>query len=487
MKKLISLVLALAMLFVIGLAYAADTITISVDSSGDPDENAADEVYTAYKIFDVVKAESITGDVTTDSSIEAQGSDEADTGYAYTIDTSSPWYSVVSTKLTDYITLTDIAGNSSKKSVSLKDGVANTEATAIAMAGILAANVPSGATGISVTLGESEEADPGYYLIVSSIGSNLILGTTDINITQKNTYPSIEKTEKDEDNDNYGDTVEVAVGDTIDYKVVVSVPDSAKVDITVTDTMFEGLTYDQTAGLTVKVDGTALTADTDYVVGDATAQSWILTIKPTDATKGKEVEITFKATVNDKSIGVADTSKKNEVKLDFSNFSQTDSVVYTTSASSIFKYDGATEYNADNVKKLSGVKFTLKEGNAEFTVSKAEAGYYYYDANGSSEVVTDDDGMIIIRGLDSEKTYTLTETKTNDGYNMLDAPVTLTLVKDDNTYSADPTSAQHNIPNNQGTVLPSTGGIGTTIFYVIGGILLVGAAIILVARHKASE
>lgn len=486
MKKLISLVLALAMLFVIGLAYAADTITISVDSSGDSDENVADEVYTAYKIFDVVKAESITGNVTTDSSIEAQGSDEADTGYAYTIDTSSPWYSVVSTKLTDYITLTDIAGNSSKKSVSLKNGVANTEATAIAMAGILAANVPSGAENISVTLGQSKSADPGYYLIVSSIGSNLILGTTDISITQKNTYPSIEKTEKDEDSD-YGTTVEVAVGDTIDYKVVVSVPDSAKVDITVTDTMFEGLTYDQTTGLAVKVGETALTADTDYVVGDATAQSWILTIKPTDATKGKDVEITFKATVNDKSIGVADTSKKNEVKLDFSNFSQTDSVVYTTSASSIFKYDGATEYNADNVKKLSGVKFTLKEGAAEFTVSKAEAGYYYYDANGSSEVVTDDDGMIIIRGLDSDKTYTLTETETNDGYNMLDAPVTLTLVKDDNTYSADPTSAQLNIPNNQGTILPSTGGIGTTIFYVIGGVLLVGAAIILVARRKASE
>ena len=139
------------------------------------------------------------------------------------------------------------------------------------------------------------------------------------------------------------------------------------------------------------------------------------------------------------------------------------------------------------MKKLEGVKFTLKEGDAEFKVTKAADGYYYYDAAGSSEVVTDANGMIIIRGLDGDKTYTLTETATNAGYNLLDGPVTLTLVADNDTYSADPTSAQSNIPNNSGTVLPSTGGMGTTLFYVVGGMMVLCAVVLLITKKRVGK
>ena len=465
----------------------ADTITISVDSSGTPDENTNAEVYSAYKIFDVVKAASVTDPVTTDDSVAAQPADPLPTGFNYTIAKNSVWYDTVSTKLTNYITLTEIASDQDNMTVSLKDGVAANEATAKAIAAILEENIPEeGANPIQVTLGSPATADPGYYLIVSTIGSNLILGTTNIVIVQKNTYPTLEKLEKDEDATDYGTTAEVAVGDVIDYQVTVNVPAAAKADIVLTDTMFEGLTYDQTTGLTVKVGETALTEDTDYKVGTATANSWILTIKATDATKGKDVVVTFKATVNEKSIGVADTAKKNSVQLDFSNFRQTDDVPYTTKASAIFKYDGATTATDANVKKLEGVKFTLKEGTAEFPVTKHTEGYYYYDAeNGSSEVVTDKDGLIVIRGLDGDKTYTLTETETLAGYNLLDGPLTLALAADTNEYEASPTSATP-VPNNQGTVLPSTGGIGTTIFYALGSALVIGAGVILVAKKRVN-
>ncbi len=500
MKKIFALLIAMIMVLSLGISALAadDKITISVDPTGDPDENTAAEVYDAYLIFDVVKASTITGDVTTDNTIAAQGESgyTAPTGFAYTIAKDSKWYSVVSTLLGDYITLKAIPGDATKDVVVLKDGVANNEATAKAIAAILEANIPTDAPKSQVTLEQAATVAPGYYLIVSSIGTNLILGTTDIKITQKNQYPSIVKKEKDEDMTEWGDTAEVAVGDTIDYQVTVHIPATAKVDTIVTDTMFAGLTYDQTTGLTVKVGETALTANTDYVVGTATAQSWILTIKPTAATKDKDVVITFTATVNKDSIGVADANKKNSVQLDFSNFRQTDEVVYTTSAAAIFKYDGA-----DNTA-LAGIEFTLKEvtpaapaptGSAagaptatEIKVTKHADGYYYYDENGSSTVVTGADGLIIIRGLDGDKTYTLTETKTLPGYNMLDADVTLELTKDDDEYAATAQSAKQ-VANNKGTILPSTGGIGTTIFYVIGIVLVIGASVILVSRRRMSE
>lgn len=476
MKKL--MVVLVAVLLVMSMTsriYADDSITISVDASGTPDENTAAEVYSAYKIFDVVKADSITGDVTTDDSIAAQPADPLPSGFAYTIDKNSKWYSVVSTQLTDYITLTAIAGDATKETVTLKDGVEATEATAKAIAAILEENIPEDAPVVQVTLGTAAEAAPGYYLIVSSIGSNLILGTTDITITQKNTYPTIEKLQKDEDASEYAESgVTVAVGDVINYQITVSVPESAKADLIVSDTMFAGLTYDDTS-LTV-TPGTYTTLPNTDAHYDANA-TWQIVITPSNANKGQDVVITFSATVNTDSIGVKDDVKKNTVVLDFSNFRQSDEVSYTTKASSIVKIDGKTE------EELEGVKFTLKEDGTEFPVTLHAEGYYYYDANGSSEVVTDADGLIVIRGLDGDKTYTLTETETLEGYNLAKDPITLELVADDNNYSPDEPTP---VPNNQGTVLPSTGGIGTTIFHVAGAALVLGAGIILISKKRVN-
>ncbi len=485
MKKFVSILLAAMLVFVLAIpAFADDTITISVDASGSEDTNTANEVYKAYKIFDVVKADSITGDVTTDDSIAAQSSDPyvAPKGFAYTISTTSEWYSVVSTNLTGYITLQSIASDSTKKVVKLKDGVANNEATAIAIAGILEANMPAGAASTDVTLTSSANVAPGYYLIVSSIGSNLILGTSDINITQKNKYPTLSKTEKDADATDYAKTVNVAVGDTISYKVSVNVPATAKVDIVITDTLDASLDY-KADSLAVKVGENALTAGTDYVVDTASGQTIKVTIKPTAATKNNTVVISYDATVNAKGITTADTNKKNSVVLDFSKFQLKDTTSYVLKASSLYKYDGDTN------EKLPGVKFELKQGETAINVTKHADGYYYIDSASTSNniVETDANGMIIIRGLDADKTYTLTEKETVKGYNMLENPVELSLVADDGTYTADAASASHKIANYQGTVLPSTGSIGTTIFYVIGGVLIAAAGILLITKKRMSR
>ena len=99
---------------------------------------------------------------------------------------------------------------------------------------------------------------------------------------------------------------------------------------------------------------------------------------------------------------------------------------------------------------------------------------------GATETITTNGDTVRIYGLDSDvQDYKLQETKApTGGYNVLKDPVPITPGK-----NLDPVD----IENNEGTVLPSTGGSGTTIFYVIGGLLIIGAGIVLVARRKVHE
>lgn len=102
------------------------------------------------------------------------------------------------------------------------------------------------------------------------------------------------------------------------------------------------------------------------------------------------------------------------------------------------------------------------------------------------------DGRVVFTGL-GEGTYTLKETNTLPGYNTIDdITFTITFNRDDNTFSTNSSiisvgannTLQSDIVNHSGSLLPSTGGIGTTIFYVVGGILVIGAGILLVTKRR---
>ena len=335
----------------------------------------------------------------------------------------------------------------------------------------------------------------GYYYITSTLGTNAIvqtLGATTID--EKNKYPSVDKKQKDADTADYTDNnVGVAVGDEVFYQITVNVPAATSDVIKVTDTMSEGLDFKTPNDITVtgygagtqaKVDGRTFTIVLDKNIGAATTST-----------------ITFTAVVNKDAI--VDTGKKNKVEIEYGNYHNEDTVYYDIYRAGAFKYDGA------DGKELAGVKFILTkkvgENDVELNVTKHKDGYYYVDANGSSEVTTDANGFILIRGLDNKgDTYKLTETETLTGYNLLSAPVTLKLTKDVvGPYAPSVDSVDRNdknipleeqttyvelvtIANNTGSLLPSTGGIGTTIFYIIGGILIVAGVAYFIVRRKAS-
>ena len=528
-RKLAALLIALVVC--LGFSVAAFGATITVENS-DPgtDLDQRREEYTAYKIFDAVKANGTT--------INTDGVVQTATGpITYKINKTNDWFDVLFNE-DEYFTpkegniwftVASIPGEADTFQVIPAAGFTadaeDAETQAKAAAAWLLAN-KGDITGIPLQIGENT-VDDGYYLITSSLGTNLGLATTDIpmEIVEKNTYPTIDKKQNDVSADGtYADTkLNVAVGDTIWYSVDVVIPASAKGDIVVTDTMTAGLTYDSTAGLawSVSGDGT-IAADegetkNDYKVETTPENAaWKVTIHATDNTRGKTVTIKYAATVNASAVGT-DLTRKNEAVLEYSHFSMKDEVLYTIYATGAIKFDGATvKKNGDAlvlddtgniqqkdtetaIKYLASAEFELYAGDTQVKVSKHNDGYYYPDTEGTEKITSDANGQIIIRGLDSDKTYTLKETKAPNGYNLMSGNTTeLSLAVDtkanvaitageaeDTTYLAAANVLK--IENKQGSLLPATGGIGTTIFIIAGGVIVAAAVVLLIAKKRAGS
>ena len=131
---------------------------------------------------------------------------------------------------------------------------------------------------------------------------------------------------------------------------------------------------------------------------------------------------------------------------------------------------------------MSGAKFKLKDGEGNYVnLVEVTAGEVYRVATDADTTTTQEmttaGKQITINGLDADIDYSLEETKAPDGgYNALTEDVPLE--KEGTTF------INTEIENNKGTVLPSTGGIGTTIFYIIGAVLVLGAGILLVTRRR---
>lgn len=228
---------------------------------------------------------------------------------------------------------------------------------------------------------------------------------------------------------------------------------------------------------------------------------------------GAKLEITYTATVNEKVLNsdAADAEHKNTVTVtptttDGAGEPNTDDETVYTAIINIDKYAENKENKEDTSKKLAGAKFVLKNSDGKF-YTWVEAGT---DAEGKETpahvewvdtreeateenkgiVTTDDKGAASFKGL-KPGTYTLVEIEAPAGYNKLDKDVTVEIkVTDENDQ---PVETQANITqpsavaNSTGALLPSTGGIGTTIFYVVGGVLVVGAAILLMTRKRVRD
>lgn len=342
----------------------------------------------------------------------------------------------------------------------------------------------------------------GYYLIDTSLGSLCSLDTTQpsVEIYEKNSTPTVTKAVKEDSTGGFGETATIDVIDTIYYQLTVNTGTNSHgagtgVDdnYVITDVLPTGIAYNTGS---VAIEGWTL--DEDYTV-NYTGQTLTITLLAGEdkALSGlgqnENVIITYNAAVNGTvKIGHSE-GNVNNVTLTYKNQKFKDSAtVYTYSIGGIGEGAPFTKVDGKDNKPLAGVKFVLMSGGNYATFADGKlTGWNGTEKGETSQLVTDDQGHIYACGLDAG-TYTLKETATLPGYNLLSATIEV-VINDDGTVTYDylgdevPASGTIVVENNSGTELPSTGGMGTTIFYTLGGVLVVGAAILLVTKKRVHD
>ena len=379
----------------------------------------------------------------------------------------------------------------------------------------------------------------GYYLIKNkSVNpteayTDFILEVVkDVKITPKGQKPTLDKQIKHNESGQWGDVGDNQIGDTVEFRTITTVPNTTgytKYDYEIHDEMSIGLTSKVTAtsGITIKIDDREeLGRDYYTVTVDSTnANNFSVKVDILKAIKEGKIEegdnlYTYYTGVLNEDANVYDKgNQQNTAYLQYSNNPHDNTTKGETPHVTV--YDWTFKMNvqkidgADKEKELKDAKFVLsKNGTVGLgTISEdgtpAETGnlikLVYDPADKTYRVATASDentiyvmtaGNITIKGLDDAVDYYLYETKAPAGYNRLTEPVkfrinatytsagsrpdVLTKVGDE----AAVTGLKVSVENNAGTTLPSTGGMGTTVFYVVGGGLMAVAVVLLVTKKR---
>lgn len=347
--------------------------------------------------------------------------------------------------------------------------------------------------------------DLGYYLVDTTLGTLCSLDTTNPNavMQEKNEVPTNVKTVEEDSTGNYGEKDDADIGQTVNFKSTITAQAGAE-NYVFHDTMSAGLTYTGVTGITLNgttVDASNYVLSAPAVDGDtfdiSFNQAFCDTLKAND-----QIVISYTATLNENAV-IAGDGNPNTSKLSYGDSSNTkftpDSQTKTyTWDVDVFKYAESTTGEGKDAKTeevaLAGATFTLSknadgsnpialvsEGNNVYRVAKTgETGTVI-------EITTDVTGKFTVKGLDAD-TYYLTETAAPAGYNKLAGPVTIVIGENgvvNGTTEAPQGVAEVKVLNNTGAELPSTGGIGTTIFYAVGIILMAGAVFFVVRRKRS--
>ena len=495
-RKLASLLLALVMVFALATTAFAQDVTVTGGTGSITISNAAKgETYTIYKLFD--------------ATVNADGSSIAYTG---TIPDSLKDY--FSADANGYISATSAAKDGENMSEGLKTALKAWTATATA-----AATAESDGSALNF-----KELAYGYYVVTTTQGDQVIsVDSTMPNVTivdkNSSTPKDLSKTASSND---------VSIGDTVTYTVSFKTSNyygagtEAKeiVSYTIEDTLPEFLSNVTVTSIIVDNDGNNATAGDQFGVTAQFANKKIVIDWYDEVNNkflydnGATVTITYTAVVTDKA-AIDGNGNTNKV-----------TVTWTTKGGdepgpdkvetdeTIFTYAIALKKVNNKGNALPGAVFEFPF----YVKSTADAnGAYIYagttaGAGLTNQITTPDSGVIVVKGVKSGS-YEITEVTAPAGYNKLTAPVTVQAVKTSSTsthttvyldkdgnvvdVSAKEIEVKVDIDtiaatavvvvNKAGTELPSTGGMGTTVFYVLGAVLVMGAVVLLVTKKRMSD
>ena len=495
-KKFASLLLALVMVLTMTATVFAEGTTYSITINN----SAEGHTYEAYQIF--------TGDLsgTTLSNI-VWGSGVSEAGQT-------------------------ALGDAAAKAETLK-----TEANAKAFAKEVAPYLTTAASSAN-TVNDGKYVisglDAGYYLVkdqdLSLTGDNdsyteyIVKVVSNTTATPKSDVPEVQKKVKDINDStdttktDWQDSADYDIGDSVPFQLKATLADNVSsyttYKVVFHDTQSKGLTYNNDAKVYIdgiETNGFTVTA-TVNADGTTTLTVSCDDVKALGAGNSSVITVEYTATLNENAV-LGSAGNPNEVYLEYSNNpnksesgnnetgeTPKDVVIVFTYKTIINKVTKNPDYDPDvegskEYIPLTGAEFTLEKYNEE--TDKWEAITVVKNTAGTT---------FTFSGLD-DGNYRLTETTTPAGYNSID-PIEFTItaehaVLSDNpaltslsgnvttgaiTFTSNTTDGSLNtdVVNNAGSTLPETGGMGTTIFYIVGAMLVIGAGIVLITRKRMS-
>ena len=478
MRKVLSVLLVLAMILSLGaMAVSAAEVKDGVITVTDAQKG---ETYSLYKLFDLSYDQENTP---TKFAYTYTKNGEADAFLTALQAQESPF------ALEEIKTTVD-AG---KYNVTLKDGKKDVDVVKFLKDN--AASLPKPQTKEAGTDGNLvfDQLDHGYYYLTSTSGTLVTLdsNTPTVDVQDKNEAPTLTKQVLEDSNHQWGSSNTASIGENVEFKITIAAKHGAE-NYVVHDTLPAGMTYNGNLAVA------NLTKDEHYSV---TVQGQQITVTFTQdylntLNANTLLEIRYTAQLNHSAV-VGAAGNVNTAYMTYGAQGKTADATTTTDTYGfdLVKTTLVGDPGQEVHKLLNGAAFKLynakKGGNEIKLIQQADGSYHPLvgQETAADRIDMTQTAKVRINGLDNG-TYYLEEVQAPAGYNKVKERIEVK-IKDANldatVNDTDYTSGGIEVVNRTGAELPSTGGMGTTMFYVLGAVLVLGAAIALVAKRRVRE